>query len=231
MTNFTPMSTSTSRRDSSVLSFLVNEQFKPAKVVNPDAEKLVDSLFKSLKLVFPASVSATFKNPSDEVAAKRQWVIAFVENGIKTRKQVSLGMKQARASESPFWPSPGKFIGWCKTEQWKINGLPSIDGLFDMVMDYSARRGFYDSAEEFPWKDNACYWMVPRLYDLMRSLNLSELDLRKRCEEELVAMSNRIDEGQTIPAPVRQIKQSYTPVSRERGIEILEKIKKEILRK
>ncbi|MHB2054671.1 replication protein P [Pantoea dispersa] len=43
-------------------------------------EQLVDILFSTLKLIFPASISTTMKDPGDEATAKRQWVAAFVKN-------------------------------------------------------------------------------------------------------------------------------------------------------
>lgn len=105
------------------------------------AEQLVDILFRSLKLVFTASISTTLKDPRDEAAAKRQWIAAFVENGITSKQQLSAGMKCARASGSPFWPSPGEFIQWCKRDDYSAVGLPDEDELYDMVMKYCARRG------------------------------------------------------------------------------------------
>ncbi|VFS43810.1 replication P family protein [Enterobacter cancerogenus] len=83
-------------------------------VVNITAERLVDALFKQLKQLFPAAEQTNLKTPAQETAAKQQWIAAFAEGGIRTREQVSAGMRHARASESPFWPSPGQFIKWCK---------------------------------------------------------------------------------------------------------------------
>lgn len=81
---------------------------------NSIVEHLVDIL-SGLKLVFPASISMTLKELKDEAAAKRQWVAAFVENGIASKQQLSAGVKRVRTSGSPFWPAPGEFIQWCRT--------------------------------------------------------------------------------------------------------------------
>ncbi|MBH3127112.1 DNA replication protein [Serratia marcescens] len=188
-------------------------------IVNPEAEKLVDSLFRSLKQVFPASTQTNLRSESDESAAKKQWIAAFAENGIRSREQLSAGMQHARASESPFWPSPGQFIAWCKQGAIRAFGLPEDAELYDMVMDYSARRGLYDTPEAFPWTSNAAYWMVTKLYSEMRGLNLTESELRKRCSKELIAMSRRIESGEAIPAPVVQIPKLHIPVSNERGLD------------
>ncbi|WP_291971364.1 replication protein P [Candidatus Symbiopectobacterium sp.] len=141
-------------------------------IVNPDAERLVDALFRQLKQVFPASTQTNLRTDADESAAKKQWIATFAENGIRTREQLSAGMRHARASASPFWPSPGQFIEWCKQGEISKYGLSDADELYDMVMKYSAERGLYGSAEKYPWKGNACWLMVPKLYSLMRSLNM-----------------------------------------------------------
>ncbi|MHB2054669.1 replication protein P [Pantoea dispersa] len=185
---------------------------------NSAIEQLVDMLFSALKLVFPASISTTLKNPRDEAAAKRQWVVAFVENGITSRQQISAGMKRARASGSPFWPSPGEFIQWCKRDDYNAVGLPNEDELYDMVMIYCARRGLYETPEKYPWKTNADYWMVTDLYSTMRVQGLTEQELRVKCRGELRKMAARIQSGEQIPAPRVQLVKLYVPANIEKAL-------------
>ncbi|UAN58993.1 replication protein P [Serratia sp. JSRIV004] len=206
-------------RDGSALARMAGSAPEAVKMVNPEAEKLVDALFRNLKQVFPAAVNTTFRDPNDEVAAKRQWIAAFAENGIRSREQISAGMQHARASESPFWPSPGKFIAWCKQGAIRASGLPDTAELYDMVMDYAKRRGLYAGPEAFPWSSNAAYWMVTKLYSEMRGLNLSESELLKHCGKELAAMAKRVEANEPIPAPVVQIPKLHIPVSNEKGLD------------
>lgn len=197
-------------------------------IVNPEAEKLVDALFRQLKQVFPAASQTNLRSESDESAAKKQWIAAFAENGIRSREQLSAGMQHARASESPFWPSPGQFIAWCKQGAIRASGLPDEAELYEMVMDYSARRGLYDTPEAFPWQGSAAYWMVTKLYSEMRGLNLTESELRKRCAKELFAMSKRMEAGEQIPAPVVQIPRLHIPVSNEKGLDKISELRKKL---
>lgn len=185
---------------------------------NSTVEQLVDILFNSLKLVFPASTSTTLKDPRDEAAAKRQWIAAFVENGITTKQQLSAGMKHARASCSPFWPSPGQFISWCKDSESGAGGLPDENTLYEMVMRYSAHRGLYSSPEAYPWQANAHYWMVTGLYSAMRAQGLSEQELHLKCRGELRKMAARIRSGELIPPPRPQVEKLYVPASTERAV-------------
>lgn len=107
-------------------------------VVNMSAERLVDALFKQLKQLFPAAVVTNLKTPEQEVAAKQQWIAAFAEGGIRTREQVSAGMRHARASESPFLPSPGQFIKWCKDSKMVLG--VTIDDVMAEFHRYSKEK-------------------------------------------------------------------------------------------
>lgn len=205
---------------------LARSSMKPGnRGVNSTVEQLVDTLFACLKLVFPASFSATLKHPEDEAAAKRQWVAAFRENDITSKQQLSRGMKHARASCSPFWPSPGQFIEWCKQGEHAAAGLPDEGALYDMVMSYCARRGFYDSPEAYPWGANAHYWMVTGLYSMMRAQGLSEPELRAKCRAELRKMAARIDAGEKIPPPRAQLEKGYTPIASEKALDNVARLK------
>lgn len=193
------------------------DQQQEGRLVDSNAERLVDTLFASLKVIFPASFSTVLKHPRDEATAKRQWVAAFIENGITSGHQISAGMKLARASVSPFWPTPGQFISWCRKGDYAAADLPDEHALYDMVIRYSARRGLYNSPETYPWQANTHYWLVTTLYSQMTSHNLSEGELRKACEKELEKMSRRIREGESIPPPRAQLEKIYVPVSPERA--------------
>ncbi len=97
------LATAIANRDAGALTKIAQDS-TPQKIVSPQAEQLVDVLFRNLKQIFPAAVNTIFKNESDELAAKRQWIAAFAENGITTREQLQNGMRHARASDSPFSP-------------------------------------------------------------------------------------------------------------------------------
>ncbi|MCB5329303.1 replication protein P [Yersinia intermedia] len=191
---------------------------KPKQQVPEQAAQIFNELFRQLKAAFPALMTS-IKDQSDLNELRRQWVLAFIENGITSIDQVNAGMKIARQQATPFLPSPGQFIAWCKQGATRAAGLPDADELYDMVMDYAKRRDMFSSAEAFPWPSNPAYWMVTKLYSQQRVQGLSEQDLRKRCGKELADMSKRIEAGEPIPAPVVQIPRIHIPVSNERGLD------------
>ncbi|ELQ6264076.1 replication protein P [Cronobacter sakazakii] len=225
------------QRDNHALSRLAGK-YHPAPqrpeqgVVNTEAERLVDALFRQLKQVFPAANATSLRTDADEAAAKQQWIIAFAENGITRREQLAAGMKRARASLSPFWPSPGQFIDWCREGEFEQAGLPAVAELLAMVRTYCARRGLYSSPEDYPWQQAAHYWLVTGLYSGMRLNSWTEQELAEQAKAELVKMARRIANGETIPDPVPMIEQPRPqPVSRERGLEIIARLRRDILKK
>lgn len=191
---------------------------KPKQQVPEQAAQIFNELFRQLKAAFPALMTS-IKDQSDLNELRRQWVLAFIENGITSIDQVNAGMKIARQQATPFLPSPGQFIAWCKQGATRAAGLPDADELYDMVMDYAKRRDMFSSAEAFPWHSNPAYWMVTKLYSQQRVQGLSEQDLRKRCGKELADMSKRIEAGEPIPAPVVQIPKLHIPVSNEKALD------------
>lgn len=187
--------------------------------VNQGDERLVDILFNNLKQLFPASMSTALKDPNDEAAAKRQWIAAFAENGINTREQLKAGMQHARASASPFWPSPGQFIEWCRAGEFHGAGLPDAEALHEMFRLFCRDRGLYDCAENYPWESNACFHMVTAVYNQMRSFNLTDGECRKRCGDELRKMARRIESGEEIPPPRAQLPHLHIPLTNEKGLQ------------
>lgn len=80
--------------------------------INEGAKRLVDKVFEQLKSIFPAWQYA-WKDAKAIDAAKVEWTKAFLENNVNTVEQLREGFKHARASESDFLPSSGKFVQWC----------------------------------------------------------------------------------------------------------------------
>ncbi|WP_336193355.1 replication protein P [Providencia stuartii] len=216
----TNLATAIANRDAGALARMAQSS-TPQKVVNPQAEQLVDVLFRNLKQIFPAAVNTIFKNESDELAAKRQWIAAFAENGITTREQLQNGMRHARASDNPFWPAVGQFIKWCKQEDHTSLGLPTEAELYDMYREYCSINGW----RRFKWKSNACYWMVTKIYSDSRSKGLTDSEVKKLCVSELSAMAKRIKSGEKIPDPVLQVDRKSTPTSRDKSLSIIAELK------
>lgn len=213
------LATAIQQRDSTALQAMAS-QVPPKQAVTPQAAQIFNELFKQLRATFPASM-ANIKTQEDLNEFRRQWVLAFSENGIRTIEQVNAGMKIARQQEIPFLPSPGQFIKWCKQEDHTALGLPTEDELYDMFKKYCSVRGWGN----FNWKSNACYWMVTKIYSEMRSRNLSDAEVRKLCVSELKVMANKIKSGEKIADPVMQVECKNIPTKRGKALSIIADLK------
>lgn len=184
-----------------------------------------NGLFAELRATFPAAI-ANFRSQDEFDEFRRQWLLAFRENGITDMSQVAAGMRVARQQAKPFLPSPGQFIAWCRAEESAAIGLPDAAELVDLVYQYSRTRGQYPDAESYPWPNHATYWMVTTLYQVMRSAGLSDGELRRRAGEELAKMIKRIRNGEEIPAPVARLPVLGTrPLTREQSMSKVQEIR------
>ena len=91
--------------------------------VSPDTTEVVNSLFRSLRGIFPAWRQAW---PSTEAlaAAKEEWIKAFAAEGIRSLEQIDFGIQNCRKTKKPFAPSVGEFIGMC-TPGPEAYGMPT----------------------------------------------------------------------------------------------------------
>lgn len=173
------------------------------RVLNADAEKLVDALFNNLRQVFPAATQTNLRTDADVRVAKQQWIAAFVESGIRSREQLSAGMQKARASQSPFWPSPGQFVAWCR-ESGGALGV-TVDDIMGEYWRWRKLVFRYPTSEQFPWRDkNPLYYHV--CLELRRrgtEGQLSEKELQRAAGDILHEWERRALAGKPIP-PIRR---------------------------
>lgn len=114
---------------SDVVSQAVGANRPPHSPNQPDPEQfraaagVINRLFADLQALFPAW-RQSYPGQADLAAAKRAWTRALVEAGVTTEEQLQWGLRRARRSGSPFWPSVGQFIQWCQPDPESL-GLPS----------------------------------------------------------------------------------------------------------
>lgn len=167
-------------------------------VIN-EIEKQFNQIFIELKAVFPA-ITAVIKTQSDLDTFKKQWLLSFAENGITTLRQFEIGMKKARQQSTPFVPSPGQFISWCKEGEASDMGLPTVAQVMREFNKYSAEIGFScQTAEQFPWSHPVMYWIVTDLRKHMRQYNQSEFEVEKRAEMLINRWAKKLSNGEVIP--------------------------------
>lgn len=60
-----------------------------------------------------------------ESQARQEWLKGLIENGITSDLQINAGLSKCRAHNSPYLPSIGQFIEWCRVAAQDAQGLPS----------------------------------------------------------------------------------------------------------
>ncbi|AIR90503.1 replication protein P [Pseudomonas cremoricolorata] len=98
---------------------------QPLGVVDDQTGEVVEKIFRQLQGIFPAYKQAW---PDDRAlnTARRNWTAALVDAGISSIEQVRYAILQCRRSGSPFAPSVGQFIAWCKPTPEQL-GLPEAE--------------------------------------------------------------------------------------------------------
>lgn len=162
--------------------------------------EIFNSLFSALRAAFPAAMAA-FREQSEFNELRRQWVMAFQENGITTMAQVAAGMRIARRQEKPFLPSPGQFVAWCKEGRCLLGF--SVD---DVMTEYWKWRRLvfrYPTSEQYPWPAPVLYHVCTELRRQSTDRQMTESEMRQAAGKVLAGWEERVAAGKPVP-PIRR---------------------------
>lgn len=106
--------------------------------------------------------------------------------------------------------------------------LPTVDAVMTEFDSYCAKRSYYGSAEQYPWRLPVMYWIVIDMREAMLQYNHGTAELRKVAEKLLRQWENKLQNGDVIPTPVMRLGYTETPieVGKERGFTTPESEKK-----
>lgn len=166
------------------------------------AASLFNSIFEQLRATFPASATS-FKSQSDIDNFRQQWVKAFMENGITTMQQIDAGMRHARQQESPYMPSPGKFVSWCK-DSTTVLGV-SLEDAMNEFRRYNRDKGQYTTPEAFSWSKPIMYWLVTEARRAMYQRCLTEPEVENFMSRKMAEWSKKVAAGEPVPNPVQTL--------------------------
>ena len=174
------------------------EQYEDKSQVEQVAH-VINGVFTQLLAAFPASLANRDQHEMNEI--RRQWVMAFRENGITTMDQVNAGMRVARRQERPFLPSPGQFVAWCKQSGGALG--VNVDLVIAEYWDWRNRSFEFASSEQFPWSQPVMYHICVELRHRSTERQLTHGELSREAGDLLDMWEKRVTEGKPVP-PVRR---------------------------
>lgn len=182
---------------------------------------LVNKIFHTLTAIFPAWASA-IRDQNYLNQAKTEWLKGLIENKITADYQIEAGFKKARAHNSPFLPSIGQFIEWCKSSQ--IQKYPSFETAYAEIIQYIARSKHERS--QFDLSDFVHHTIIHN----MDFYNFQNLPVEKLSQEFRIAYRAteiEIQNGKPLRIPVMPSmieEEKKQPATKERADESLKKL-------
>ncbi|MDR7942330.1 replication protein P [Enterobacter soli] len=162
--------------------------------------EIFNTLFSALRAAFPASLHS-FNDQAEFNELRRQWALAFHENGVTTMEQVNAGLRIARRQERPFLPSPGQFVAWCREGRCAL-GIT----LSDVMTEYWKWQKLvfrYPSSEQYPWAKPVLYHICIELRHRSTEGQLSRQELEREAIDVLDKWERRVISGKPVP-PIRR---------------------------
>lgn len=161
--------------------------------------QIINGLFVQLAAAFPASMINRSQEDVNEI--RRQWVLAFKENGLTTMEQVEAGMQMVRQQDSPFLPSPGQFIKWCREGRSAL-GVSAADVMAE-YWKWQKLVFRYPSSEQYPWPKPVLYHICLELRYRSTDGQLSRQELEREAIKVLDIWERRALSGKPVP-PIRR---------------------------
>lgn len=166
---------------------------KPVHQVQPAHEKLVDSAFEKLSILFPIGAPA----PDKEATVKAEWLKTMAVQGVLDTALVQQGLMRARkdVSTRQYWPSPLQFCQWCKMEWDGEHQLPDVRTAYREAVSHY-RSGRYHS------------WSHPVIYVCIMAIGTkafktcSDADLFKQFAYQYELQCRRVRAGEDLSTEV-----------------------------
>ncbi len=161
-------------------------------------------MFSQLQAIFPAWRQA-FTSDAEAAEARRQWALGLVEAGITDTAAIKAGLGKARRAKSPFLPSVGQFVEWCREAARERLGFPSVESVLLQITQYSHAEKFpLRNPDHWPQIHPAAYWIYQHIdkYAVSHARQDEALRLVRVVYDEAVERAAR---GMEFPAPPKLI--------------------------
>lgn len=166
---------------------------KPLHQVQPAHEKLVDSAFEKLSILFPIGAPT----PDKEAAVKAEWLKTMAVQGVLETALVQQGLMRARkdVSTRQYWPSPLQFCQWCKMEWDGEHQLPDVRTAYREAVSH------YRSGRYHAWSHPVVYVCIMAI-GTKAFKTCSDADLFKQFSYQYELQCRRVRAGEDLSTEV-----------------------------
>lgn len=135
-----------------------------------------------LKVIFPAWKQAI---PDQDAynGYRKELYLAFLQSGIRTPKQIELGLDRARVCKQPWYPSVGQFAEWCQVDARAL-GLPDPE------------QAYLDAAH-YRWDSHPIVYLAAKAVGVYEVRTVPEDKIKPRYLRAYARFVKRIIDGET----------------------------------
>jgi len=195
----------------------------------PQDRDLISGIFERLSSACPAWKQSLAGLPVNEAQAvlnqtKRDWLNAFMENGINDSRLINYAFSKLLNDPNPFMPTVGMFIGWCQEGNIPEGTKNSLES-YKEVCAYQC----------LPREKRQPYGLSPEVWHTLNNLGdlanwrqMEKIKHKKYWEEEHERTLERLRNGEPLdeaPPPRQAIEKTHTPLNKSAAIEQLRKMR------
>ncbi|WHZ42179.1 replication protein P [Rahnella bonaserana] len=121
-------------------------------------------------------------------------------------------MRRSLEEGNNFAPDLTDFLALVHSTSSTELGIP-FEEVAKEFKRYCRERGYYDSAELFPWTNSnwLLYWICTSVRQRMVRYNLSEADVDKALRNEVRDWAAKLAAGEQVPTPATRIENKTRP--------------------
>lgn len=133
-------------------------------------------------------------------------------------------MRRSLEEGNSYAPDLTDFLALVHSASSKELGMPFEDVKAEFKR-YCRDRGYYDSAELFPWTNRIIYWICTAARQRMVRYNQSDVEVDKSLRKEISDWASKIAAGEQVPEPVLRLADKTRP--RPAWMDLLDKKKQQ----
>ena len=193
---------------------------------------LISGVFERLSSACPAWKQSLAGLPVNEAQAvlnqaKRDWLNAFMENGINEMRLIDYAFSKLLADQNPFMPTVGQFIAWCR-EGNVPEGTRTAHQAYKEVSEYQC----------LPREKRQPYGLSPEVWHTLANIqdihswrHMEKKKHKEYWDAEYERTLETLRDGGPLheaPPPRQAIENNRTPLNKQKAVSQLQKMRESL---